>query len=475
MKNIFKFMMLAAAAIAFAACNPNQGNEPEPEQPEVELNQNLSFTLEVTTVEAEQAKVKVTNSGTGTDTWYGFVTKEVSKSDAALIEAEVKALLAAGDKISGLKKQTATTVTLRNLDPQTDYKYVVFGLAEDGTVYGTFESVEFKTLKGEVEYTENAAWTVEYKGAGKIGENTYEHTVTVTSTDKNLYFITAVTKEQFETKGIKAIAEEELAYLKNYINSFNQANGTNYKLGDILFEGSGIDALGLEAGDWYALAIGVDAAGDCSGLYAKSAVITIAEEEMTEAYAGWLGNWTLTGANGISQEVTFHKGAANKTYYMTGYEGEDTEGLAVEVLWSEENEVWVINNQTLGTYDFGQYGQGTIWFVGMDAEGSLYLQEELPICMGGMFEDGTLGAVPYTEEWEEEDGSTGSYIVDSMLFLVKLSGGLSYLSGTYEIGFPSFPLTITPSEVATRSAETVKNVQIATNLVKPYRTFGFVK
>ena len=477
MKNIFKFMMLAAAALAFAACGEKDPT-PEPE-PEVELNQNLTFTLEVSSVEADKAKIKVTNNGTTADTWYGFVTSEVEKTEATLIKEEVDALLAEGN-VTGLKKQTSTTVTLRSLEPETDYKYIVFGLAEDGTIYGTSESVTFTTAKGEVEFSVNSAWTVEYKGVGKIGETTYEHTVAVTSTDENLYFVTGVTKADYETKGIKAIAEEDLAYLKAYIDEFNKQNGTGYKLSDILFKGDGVDALTFEAGDWYAIAVGVDAEGEVSGLYAMSDVITIEEEEPTEEYAAWLGNWTLTGANGVVQNVTFHKGISNMSYYMTGYEGDDTAGLDIEVFWLAEDQVWVIYNQSFGTFNFGeQYGKGEVWFVGMTEEYNVYLNNEIPICVGGMTEDGTLAAYGYSETWENEDGSEGSYVVNHMAYIAYFSSAkqMSFLSATYETGFPSFPITITPAEeAATRSAApAVKNVQKVTNLVKPYRTFGFVK
>ena len=262
MNKIFKFMMIAASASMFAACeetpvDPVNPDDEKPKDEEVTLNQNLEFTLEVTTIEADNAKVKIEHNGTTADTWYGFYTSEVSKSDSELIQAEVAALTAAG-KISGLKKQTSTTVTLRGLEPETDYKYIALGLTADGEVYGVYNSVSFKTLRGELVYTENSAWTVNYEGAGTINGNNFEHTVSVTSTDQNLYFIAGVEVSEFETSGIKTIAEENIQYMKEFLNAFNSENGTKFTIFDMLFQGNGIDALNLEAGDWYGLAIGVD-------------------------------------------------------------------------------------------------------------------------------------------------------------------------------------------------------------------------
>lgn len=474
MKNIFKLIIAAAMACAFAACTEKPYEDDTQKEPASTLNQDLDFTLEVLSVADQTAEIKVTHNGKASDTWYGFYTTEVSKSNSDLIQAEVEALLASGN-VSGLKSQTSATITLTGLEPQTDYRYVVFGLSSEGEVYGMFKSVRFTTVRGEIQFKENAAWTVTYQGAGAINGTNYQHTVAVTSTDANLYFITALPVEEYMNMGIKAVAEQNLQDYKDYINEFNAANGTNYKVADILFQGNGIDAFMFDPGDWYALAIGVDESGELTGLYAQSEVITIAEEEASPAYAAWLGNWTITGSNGITQQVTFSKYISNQSYIMSGYEGPDTAGLDVLVEWNAENELWYIYNQNLGTYNFGTNGDGDIWFVGMTPEGNLYL-DEIPVCIGGQFQDGTLGAIGFEEEWENEDGSKGSYVVETMLYLAYFptSGGLSYITGTYQVGFPTFPMIFT-KQAETRSAVAAKDVKVVTNLVKPFKTFGSIR
>lgn len=473
MKKNFKFLLIAAATLSFAACDPDQkdpvtpgpGNVPEPE-PEVELNQNLEFTLEVTTVEAELAKIKVNHNGEAKDTWYGFYTTDVEGDDLSLISEEVDALLEDG-KVTGLKKQKSTTVTLRGLEPATDYKYIAFGLSDEGELYGSPASVTFTTLKGEVQFKENSAWTVTYSGPGKINGTDYDHTVTVTSTDSNPYFITAVSKADFETLGIAAIAEDNLAYLKEYLTYFNENQGTNYTLSDILFQGTGTDALMLEAGiDWVALAIGVGTDGELNGLYAKSAVITVEEEEPTEAYSSWIGTWTWTGANGVAWDITFEKGINNVHYRMSGWEGPESEGLYVTVDWMAEDELWAIYTQSLGTYNFGSNGDGEIIFVGADADDYFYPSIGLPICVGGFAEDGSRVVYGYTEETEE-----GLFSFAYMHFIAQIGTQWYGITNTSE--WPTFPITITPAARTTRSSESAaENVQVVTNLVRPYKTFG---
>lgn len=479
MKSIFKFAAVLAAAAVFFSCEKDPQNEGGNEggntgTPEVEYTQDLAFTLEVTTVEADQVKVKISHNGTTKDTWYGFATTEDNVGKA--IKAEVDAMLAEG-KVSGLKKQTSTTVTVRGLEPETDYKYVAFGLTAEGEVYGEYASVDFKTAKGEVEFTVNPAWTVEYTGAGTIGENSYDHTITVTSTDNNKYFISGCPKDVYEEIGIKAFAEGELEYLKEFIEYYKNEMGIDITLDMMLFNQSDIDAMSFEAGEWYAFAIGVGDDGEVSGLYAISDLIVIAEEEPTEAYASWLGNWTMTGANGITQEVTFSKGVSNQTYIMTGYEGPDAASLEVEVVWYPEEELWMIYNQNLGTYNFGDAGQGDIWFIGENAEESFYPVKDIPICIGGVFEDGSLGAVGYSEEWTNDDGTPGSFVVNDMLFLAQLTGGWSYITSTFETGYPTFPMKITPSATKAVSSvdEKAESVMVVTKAPKAFKAFARVK
>lgn len=481
MKKFFKYAAMAAIAAMFASCTekpaPTPEPEPDTEKPKVEITEDLTFTLEVTEVEAELAKVKVEHNGTTKDTWYAFATTETNVNTA--ITAKVAELTAEG-KVSGLKKSRSTTVTVRSLEPETDYTFIVFGITAEGQLYGTAASTTFKTAKAELKYTENPAWTIEYKGAGVVMDEPYDHTVTVTSTDNNAYFVTSYSVAEFEEYGIKAIAEGEFAVYNDYLTAFNAQYGTNYTILDAFcWVGTATDAINVEPGvDYCALAIGIGEDGQLNGLWAKSDVIHVAEEDLTPEYEAWLGDWVITGANGIQQYVTFSKGVANSTYLMSGYEGDDTEGLYVEVEWMQEEGIWAIYNQNLGTYTFdlggGSKADGEIWFVGMTGEGNLYL-DEIPACIGGITEDGTYAAFAYEETWENEDGTPGSYLVDSILYLVYFpdTGKLSYITNTYETGYPSFPMTFTKAETRSMSNELKVNARPAAKLPQAVQTASF--
>ena len=453
MKKIFKFAAIVAAAAALFSCTEKPEPDPTPEdkpgqeqeqEKPAELNENIKFTLELNDVTENSVKVKVKHDGVKADTWHYFATTE---SDiTAAIEAEVAAL--AGKSV---QSSTSKTVTVRGLEAETAYTFVVFGISTEGVVYGQPATLAFETTAAPIEgFQVNPAWYVEYVGEYEEGGKVYEDVVYVESTDQNTYFTTAWPKAFFEELGIEAIAAAEIETWNEIIAQY----GITWN--DIVYSGTTLSQVTIDTqyGDeWYILAIGADNKGNLTGYYAMSELVTFVEEEMTEGYAAWLGDWTITGSNGITQNVTFSKGKANQTYIMTGYEGPDAEGLDVTVDWMEEEGCWVIYNQMIGTYNFGQYGNGDVWFLGEGEDESLFLSE-IPICIGGTFEDGSLGAIGYEDTYEGEDGTPMTYKVVTMEYLAYLTdhGQLSYLTGTYQTGYPTFPMTFTPATKASTTS-----------------------
>lgn len=470
MKKFFRFAAIAVAAIALFSCEKPQGDDTQtpggnekPEQTVPEYTEDLTFTLAVTEVEADKAKIKVEHNGTTKDTWYGFATTE-SDVNKAIVD-----ILAEGNVT--LKKNTKTTMTVRNLEPETEYTFIAVGIKADGTQYGEPATVKFTTAAEEVpapptpnEMTVNPNWTVTYSGAQEYDGQVYEHTATVTSTDQNPWFLSgAYEKEMFDAAvaeyGLTAIAQAELDGLKDYIKQVNEYYGQNFTAVDFAYVGTDWDIIEIEPGKEYVvMAIGIGADSELSMLYAISDVISIEEEDLDEAYAAWLGNWTFTGANGLTQNVKFSKGIANQSYKMTGYEGQS---LPVTVLWDAENQFWQINNQNLGNYTLtdqsGNPAPAEIWFLGKDAEKNFFFSDQIPICMGGMFEDGTLGCIPFEGTLQTEKGDF-EYVVNDMNFFAYLTETeqISWISGTFQTGFPTFPITITPAS-ATSSTRSVEN------------------
>lgn len=446
MKKFIKFAAAAIAAIALFGCakDPQGGKEPgdKPSTGNTELTQDLTFTVEVTSVESDLAKVKVQNNGTTKDTWYFFATTETDVEKA--ITAKVAELTADGGKVTGLKKSTSTTVTVRDLEPETDYTFIVFGLTAEGEVYGNAESVEFSTAKGKAEFQENPAWSVAYTGEKEYDGDVYEHTATVTSSDQNPWFLSSAwPKEEFEAAmeeyGIEAILQYELDNLNEYIDQVNKSYGYNFTILDWLYVGTDWDTIDIDAGkEYYVMAVGVGEDGELSGLYAISDVISLPEEDPTEAYSAWIGDWTFTGANGATYNVTFEKDVNNKSYLMTGWQ--EMAAIPTEVTWFEEDGMWAIMPQEFGTYTIDEQGtQANIYFLGAqkDEEGySIYT--DVPVCVG-IEAEGQRIAVGYSDE---EEGLA----IELMSYFAVINNK-PYFWDEIEL-LPTFPITITEAAAA---------------------------
>ena len=434
MKKIFRLAAFITAAASLFSCQELQTEE------DSNLNKDIQFTIQLSEVTQTSAKFKVKHDGVKADTWYYLATTESDINKA--IQETVAACIEEG---VSLVTSTSKTISIRNLEAETDYTFVVFGLSKEGKVYGEPATMEFKTARIPV-YELNDAWTVEYIGDYKDENGKYENVVIVQSTDENTYFTTAWPKDLYEQYGIKYIAESEVAGWIEYLPTIGKT------FNEILLKGSTLSIVDINTQygfEWYVIAIGADANGFPTGYYAVSELVSLIEEDPTEEYSAWLGDWTLTGANGKTQNVTFSKDKSNKTFIMTGYEGEVADKLDVGVVvdWIQEEACWIIYNQNFGTYNFGnEYGLGDIWFVGEGTTEDIYLEEQFPICAGGTLEDGTKIAYGHKGPVENEDGTTSTYEVTVMEYVVDLFeiGSLSYLTNTFEDpGYPTFPITFT--------------------------------
>ena len=459
MKKFFRFAAIAVAAIALFSCEKPQGDDTQtpggnekPEQTVPEYTEDLTFTLEVVEVEANQAKIKVEHNGTTKDTWYGFATTEAD------VEKAIADVLAEGNVT--LKKNTKTNITVRNLEPETEYTFIAVGIKADGTTYGNHAIVEFTTAKVEEPtppapegYTVNPNWTVTYIGDYEEGGKVYNHVITVETTDTNPYFVTAWPVEAFDQVGIATVVEEEIKAWEELLAKYPGATWAN----DILYTESILATVGIDPAygtKWYAMAIGCDTEGNATGLYALSEVIDLEnlggeEEELTAEYAAWLGDWTFTGANGVAFNVTMKQGKANQTYKLAGWEGPESEGLDIKVEWMADYGIWVIYAQSFGTYSFGPSGNGEIWLAPMIlSTGNFYPADGVPACLGGTLEDGSMLVEGYSEELE--DGSV--IAMETMMYLVNLEADGKWYNITSTEEWPTFPLTVTPATKATTYA-----------------------
>lgn len=145
-RTILQFLTGIGLTLSFfitAGCN-EEVRTPEP--PEFS---GIKFSVSYDSETSEGARVVITHDGDDRCTYFGFATKDVNADVASLVNREARMLAESGvDWKSQLKQGSKRVLTLTGLSSGTDYNYIVFGLNEDGTVYGVPGSCRFTTVKG---------------------------------------------------------------------------------------------------------------------------------------------------------------------------------------------------------------------------------------------------------------------------------------------------------------------------------------
>lgn len=477
-KHLAMMAMAAVAAIAFTACDEQPQDEP---QKNPNLNHDLTLVVDIESVTTETAKVKVTHNGSSEDTWYGFVTADVTKSDRELIEEQIVAYKASS-ATSALHASKSYVQILTNLVPNTAYRYIAFGLSEEGEEYGNYGVLEFATQStggsggtgggtGDDEVIngmkENSAWSVEYIGEGTLHEQFFENIVKVTSVDKNPYLLTVVYASEWDPSHLRELADYVLSDIKNYINEYNNYYGTAYTLEDWLFVGDGYDAFNLYPGYYKAVALGVTPNGQVSGLYAVSETFEVKEQVASAAFRAWLGNWDVVGNNDVTYTINLSNGLANKFFYMSYWEGD--QDFLVKVDYNAELDALFFNSQLVeADVNFGDYGYGDLYFVGFDREGSLYTTEggDYGIAIAGILDGGQRAIVRY-----DDDSIQGYPFFDYMQFIAELDGHYYRLTNTDVLQMPA-AMNPAGGQVAVSPKVSREPQQLFINIPKPERSYG---
>lgn len=463
--NLRNFIRLGALAVVSAVgfgCTPENKSGEEKKN----LNENLAFTLEVTEVESDKAKIKVEHNGERDDTWYGFATTE-SNIDEAVLD-KIDELLEGKESISGLQKSTSKTVTVRDLEPETDYTFVAFGLTEEGTYYGIPETVEFTTPRDATKLEETDDWSISYERGENEGETAELFTIQC-ETGKWFYFTTVnkLALEVYEmgvADYVSYVIDYEIPTLLNY----------GYAITDLIVDQSyRLANYRMESGDYYALAIGFTEEGKATGYYSVQE-FQIVEEVATDEYNQWLGTWVFTDSSvnpttnepePISYEITIQHYDNNFMYYVTGWECGSN--MAVDfstafgteigfpasyydgLLGIEEYGITYLaasENSTEEELYFGLWGWGTLVY-----NGSTY--ENTPIGL-----EGATIALAATEDGQTATLEGQSYKESNIEVTYEKIGytGISMVEGVYSTYWNepmTLPITMTKkAEAATQQS-----------------------
>ncbi|MBO8480599.1 MAG: hypothetical protein IAB76_05780, partial [Bacteroidetes bacterium] len=153
MNTSIKHLLLPAALLAAALSACQKPAETRPEKPEIDQS-TIEFSVKVSALETDGATVTMTHNGTDAETYYGFYYTDLETSVTDAINRVAASLTESGADMAEVLFSGTTYITiLKDLDPLTTYRYVVFGMNEDKSVYGKPASADFTTLKGPVNFT----------------------------------------------------------------------------------------------------------------------------------------------------------------------------------------------------------------------------------------------------------------------------------------------------------------------------------
>ena len=319
----------------------------------------ISVTVRVSEVSFDYARVTVEHDGPEDLTWYGFLTTNVTKNDFLLCNEIYGQLLKEGNLESVLRREQKRNILLENLEEETEYKYVVFGLTDDGKLYDNVSigSIEFRTNRNIYILNKTEDWEitrnedrnadgtkelieVRAKKGGRFGWN-YISKETIDKWDKEYpdgYELWVDDIYMTTVNGLQMYALEQISTIQYYLQ-----NG--YKLDELTYtyeEGKPFEIDRLASGEYYFLAYGFNGTDHTQTF--SVAEIKIDEEDAEPAYTDWLGTYAFSGLTDVTKDngdivkeertynIRIEHYDNNFMYRLHGWEcGED-----VEYDWEED-------------------------------------------------------------------------------------------------------------------------------------------
>lgn len=366
MKKIALFSMPLVALLFAAGCTkepvtpePNPDNKPD--EPAV-----VTFTAQATNVLENGVSISISHDGTENDTYYGFYTTDLTSEAGTLIEAQVAELKESVPDLTQVLWKGKTLVRpVMNLTPATDYKYIVFGIKADGTVYGKEGVAEFTTLETQtIQFEANPKWTPKYDGKQVHSSYGLVDYVSVASTDtENGYIIDIIATEDIESAGLEEAFLASVDYIQGLIDKDINA-GYESSWEDYLYTESATEFYNLKDGVNYRVyAIGVTGDGELSGKYAQSEEFTPEPTpEASEGYNKWKGYWIMTDQNDAQHPMIIDTFVPDETLSVTLINGFPP----VHASYNEDGTMSILASILIEGIDFGgSYGIGDLGFYGL--------------------------------------------------------------------------------------------------------------
>ena len=346
-------------------------------------------------------------------------------ADALTFESEVT--IKAGET-------EATGYALIDLDALKASDFYVVGLAIDSVSEGSFEIGEQSATVSGMSFTlpvKNTDIEAEYLGRTVNAKGATVELFAVSGVGGYFdYIVTGADVEETNAVIYPNIFADENAYIAQYLGKYtlddivsNDSEGTAY-----------ITPKKREPGEYKLWIMAISEEGTCTGVYNTFKFTVEAEPEPTDAYSAWIGDWVV-GSSVENDEpivITISAQDVNKSYYIDGLEGVDTESYEISATGIlEEDGSLSIYAQSLGEWEDEDYGPAEDVLAGLIYSGDkvYYVTgDELLLANGTLGADGkaTLSAGTW---YDSQSGNL--YALMGMKYYWVVSAGAGSYSADY--------------------------------------------
>ena len=306
-KSLFNIFIAAALSVSIMGCEPEPAKKAE----------NITLSVRVSEVSFDYARITVKHDGPEDITWYGFLTTDVNKNEFTLFYDKYAELLKSGDLQSQLRRETERNILLEDLEEETSYKYIAFGLRDSGELYENVGMgyIEFKTNRNIYILEQTEDWTIRRLGRN---EDQTKELIEIMPNRGGRYAWNYISKEAIEdwdeeypdgyelwvddiymttVNGLQMYALEQISTIQYYLMNGYELTDITYSREDST-EPFEVDR--LSSGEYYVLAYGFNGTDHAQTF--SVAEIKIDEEEAEPAYTNWLGTYTFSGLADVTQD-----------------------------------------------------------------------------------------------------------------------------------------------------------------------------
>lgn len=334
--------------------------------------ENIFFEASVSDIAAYSATITVRHNATNRDAYYGFVVK----GPVADVYAEIERFLTSSSEEEiqeAVHYQRKSVFQIKKLLPHTDFTFIVFGMDENGKLYGAPASIYFQTVGSTFTATINPNWIIKYMGHKVYKDNDYSLiTVNLVGEVEERFFLAtypADFAEKFE------MTAELIDYAVGEFMSKKDNENSEYWLEDneVRTEGTNFYRY-LEVGDYVAYAIGVNADGTPTGHYVNTTKFHVEKYPAIDSYAYLLDDWVIIDEDDKWYFVTFEESMVNESLIMKGWG--NREQYSIYVTFDRTDASLKIASQVVEDYTEIAFSDGTLLKGRLSLRGAYYDHEK---------------------------------------------------------------------------------------------------